>query len=240
MTQASEEIRTRLFALQDREYQAFNAKLLPTLPSEKIIGVRMPLLRKLAAEYRGTETAAAFVAELPHTYCEENHLHGLLICSLRGYDKTVAALEDFLPCVDNWATCDLLSPRAFRSHPDALPGQIRLWLDSGRTYTIRFALGMLMQFYLDDHFAPQWLDWAAAVQSEEYYVNMMVAWYFATALAKQPEATLPVLETNRLSPWVHNKTIQKAIESYRISPEQKAYLRTLRRKTAGTAVPKGR
>ena len=240
MTQASEEIRTRLFALQDREYQAFNAKLLPTLPSEKIIGVRMPLLRKLTAEYRGTETAAAFLSDLPHQYCEENHLHGLLICGLRGYDETVAALEDFLPCVDNWATCDLLSPRAFRSHPDALPGQIRLWLDSGRTYTIRFALGMLMQFYLDDHFAPQWLDWAAAVQSEEYYVNMMVAWYFATALAKQPEATLPVLETNRLSPWVHNKTIQKAIESYRISPEQKAYLRTLRRKTAGTAVPKGR
>ena len=240
MTQASEEIRTRLFALQDREYQAFNAKLLPTLPSEKIIGVRMPLLRKLAAEYRGTETAAAFLSDLPHQYCEENHLHGLLICGLRGYDETVAALEDFLPYVDNWATCDLLSPRAFRSHPDALPGQIRLWLDSGRTYTIRFALGMLMQFYLDDHFAPQWLDWAAAVQSEEYYVNMMAAWYFATALAKQPEATLPVLETNRLSPWVHNKTIQKAIESYRISPEQKAYLRTLRRKTAGTAVPKGR
>lgn len=230
MNQAAEEVRARLFALQDKEYQAFNAKLLPTIPPERIIGVRMPLLRKLAAEYRGTGTAAAFLAELPHTYCEENNLHGLLICTLRDYDETVAALERFLPHVDNWATCDLLSPKAFAKHPDALPGQIRLWLDSGRTYTVRFALGMLMQFYLDEQFTPQWLDWAAGVQSEEYYVNMMIAWYFATALAKQPQATLPVLEQNRLSPWVHNKTIQKAIESDRITPGQKAYLRTLRRK----------
>lgn len=235
MNQAAEEIRARLFALQDTTYQAFNAKLLPTLPPESIIGVRVPLLRKLAAEYRGTETAAAFLSALPHQYCEENHLHGLLICGLRGYEETVAALETFLPYVDNWATCDLMSPRAFRSHPDALPGQLRRWLDSDHPYTVRFALGMLMQLYLDDFFTPQWLDWAAGVTSDEYYVNMMVAWYFATALAKQPEATLPVLEENRLSPWVHNKTIQKAIESYRISPEQKAYLRTLRRKAPGRA-----
>ena len=230
MNPAVEEIQARLFALQDKEYQAFQAKLMPTVPPETVIGVRMPLLRKLAGECRGSDTAGAFLSVLPHTYYEENNLHGLLICTLRDYGETVAALETFLPFVDNWATCDLLSPRAFRSHPDALPGQIRRWLDSGRTYTVRFALGMLLQFYLDDAFVPQWLDWAAEIRSEEYYINMMIAWYFATALAKQPEAALPFLEEGRLPLWVHNKTIQKAIESYRISPEQKAYLRTLRRK----------
>lgn len=232
MNPAVEEIQARLFALQDKQYQIFNAGLLPSIPSETVIGVRMPLLRKLAAEYRGTGTAAAFVSALPHQYYEENNLHGLLICSLRGYDETVAALEAFLPHVDNWGTCDLLNPAAFRRHPDALPGQIRRWLDSPHPYTVRFGLGMLMRFYLDEFFTPEWLDWAAGIRSDEYYVNMMVAWYFATALAKQPEAALPYLEQNRLPLWVHNKTIQKAVESYRIPPEQKTYLRTLRRRAA--------
>ncbi|WP_294497458.1 DNA alkylation repair protein [uncultured Gemmiger sp.] len=230
MNQAAETIRQRLFALQDTAYQAFHAKLMPTVDPSVIIGVRIPLLRKLAKELASTPEAAAFMAELPHRYYEENTLHGLLICRMNDYAMTVQALDRFLPFVDNWATCDCISPQAFRRHPDELPGQLHHWLTAAHPYTVRFGIGMLMQFYLDADFQPIYLDWVAEVHSEEYYVNMMIAWYFATALAKQPQITLPVLQQNRLSTWVHNKTIQKAVESYRIPPEQKAYLRTLRRK----------
>ncbi|HJD21829.1 MAG TPA: DNA alkylation repair protein [Candidatus Gemmiger faecigallinarum] len=230
MNQAVETIRARLQALQDREYRAFHSRLVPTVDPDTIIGVRVPLLRKLARELSATPEAAVFMDDLPHRYYEENTLHGLLISRMNDYAMAVRALEQFLPYVDNWATCDSISPRAFGRHPDELPGQLHSWMASSHPYTVRFGLGMLMQFYLDDQFQPTYLDWAAEVHSEEYYVNMMVAWYFATALAKQPDATLPLLQQNRLSTWVHNKTIQKAVESYRISPEQKAYLRTLRRK----------
>ncbi len=227
-----ENIQDRLFALQDLDYRQFHAKLIPTVDPERIIGVRTPALRRLAKELKGTAEAEAFLHALPHHYYEENNLHGLLLCARSGYEETVAGLEIFLPHVDNWATCDLLSPKAFRTHPPQLPGQIRRWLDSDDTYTIRFGLGMLMSFYLDEYFRPEYLDWAAEVKSQEYYVRMMAAWYFATALAKQYDAALPYLTSRRLEQWTHNKTIQKALESYRITPEQKQVLRALRWKNS--------
>lgn len=224
-----QEIRDRLFALQDPEYRLFQSKLMPTVDPACVIGVRIPDLRKLSRELAGTEQAAAFVRQLPHDYYEENNLHGFLIASLRDYGETVAALEAFLPHVDNWATCDLLHPRAFDKRPEALPDQLFRWLQSDRTYTVRFAMGMLMSLYLDEAFRPEYADWVAGVKSEEYYVNMMAAWYFATALAKRWDDAFPYLTDHRLPVWTHNKAIQKAIESRRISPEQKQILRSLKR-----------
>lgn len=224
-----QEIRDRLFALQDPEYRLFQSKLMPTVDPARVIGVRIPDLRKLSRELAGTEQAAAFVRQLPHDYYEENNLHGFLIASLRDYGETVAALESFLPHVDNWATCDLLHPRAFDKRPEALPDQLFRWLQSDRTYTVRFAMGMLMSLYLDEAFRPEYADWVAGVKSEEYYVNMMAAWYFATALAKRWDDVFPYLTDHRLPVWTHNKAIQKAIESRRISPEQKQILRSLKR-----------
>ncbi len=224
-----QEIRDRLFALQDPEYRLFQSKLMPTVDPARVIGVRIPDLRKLSRELAGTEQAAAFVRQLPHDYYEENNLHGFLIVSLRDYGETVAALEAFLPYVDNWATCDLLHPRAFDKRPEALPDQLFRWLQSDRTYTVRFAMGMLMSLYLDEAFRPEYADWIAGIKSEEYYVNMMAAWYFATALAKRWDDVFPYLTDHRLPVWTHNKAIQKAIESRRISPEQKQILRSLKR-----------
>ncbi len=224
-----QEIRDRLFALQDPEYRLFQSKLMPTVDPACVIGVRIPALRKLSRELAGTEQAAAFVRQLPHDYYEENNLHGFLIASLRDYGETVAALESFLPHVDNWATCDLLHPRAFDKRPEALPDQLFRWLQSDRTYMVRFAMGMLMSLYLDEAFRPEYADWVAGVKSEEYYVNMMAAWYFATALAKRWDDVFPYLTDHRLPVWTHNKAIQKAIESRRISPEQKQILRSLKR-----------
>ena len=224
-----QEIRDRLFALQDPEYRLFQSKLMPTVDPARVIGVRIPDLRKLSRELAGTEQAAAFVRQLPHDYYEENNLHGFLIVSLRDYGETVAALEAFFPYVDNWATCDLLHPRAFDKRPEALPDQLFRWLQSDRTYTVRFAMGMLMSLYLDEAFRPEYADWIAGIKSEEYYVNMMAAWYFATALAKRWDDVFPYLTDHRLPVWTHNKAIQKAIESRRISPEQKQILRSLKR-----------
>ena len=179
------DIHTALFALRDPAYQAFQSKLIPTIDPQTVIGVRMPALRKLAREIAGTPVAEGFLQELPHRYYEENNLHGLLISAIPDYDGAVAALETFLPYVDNWATCDLLSPKAFRKHPPELRKQIRRWVEDAHTYTVRFGLGMLMSFYLDEGFQMEDLDLAAGVRREEYYVKMMAAWYFATALAKQ-------------------------------------------------------
>ena len=229
MMELVQEIRDRLFALQDPEYRLFQSRLMPTVDPARVIGVRTPDLRKLSRELAGTEQAAAFVRQLPHDYYEENNLHGLLIASLRDYGETVAALESFLPHVDNWATCDLLHPRAFDKRPEALPDQLFRWLQSDGTYTVRFAMGMLMSLYLDEAFRPRYADWVAGVKSEEYYVNMMAAWYFATALAKRWDDVFPYLTDHRLPVWTHNKAIQKAIESRRISPEQKQILRSLKR-----------
>ena len=221
-------IQQRLFALQDLPYREFQLPLLPTVPPETVIGVRTPALRALAKTLSDTPEAAAFLISLPHEYFEENNLHGFLICRIRDYAACVAAVDRFLPHVDNWATCDSMSPACFARHPEALEADIRRWIASGKTYTVRFGLRCLMGHFLDGRFRPEFLDLAASVRSEEYYVNMMTAWFFATALAKQYDAAVPYLENRVLDPWVHNKTIQKARESYRIPPEQKEYLKTLK------------
>ncbi len=228
MREIEKTVRERLFALQDPEYQAFQSKLIPTVPRSKVIGVRTPALRKLAKELSREPAAAEFLECLPHEYLEENSLHGFLIGTLQDYGETVRALDAFLPCVDNWATCDLMSPKVFRKHLPELYEQIQLWLRSSHPYTVRFGEEMLMTWFLDEAFRPEVLELAASVRSEEYYVNMMTAWFFATALAKQYDAALPYIEGRRLDGWTHNKAIQKAAESYRVPPEHKAYLKTLK------------
>ena len=225
MSEVEARIRARLFAMQDAKYRDFTAKLTPTVPPERIIGVRTPELRKYAVELSKTEDAAAFMATLPHLYQEENNLHAFLIERIADYDACVAALDAFLPYVDNWATCDSMSPKCLKKQLPRLTGEIRRWMASDRVYTVRFGMGMLMRHFLDDAFDPAYLDWVAALRSEEYYINMMIAWFFATALAKQWDATLPYIMSRRLEPWVHNKAIQKAIESYRIPEDRKIWLR---------------
>lgn len=224
------QILEQLFALQDLEYRDFHARLMPTIAKESIIGIRTPALRKLAKELHGTEEATEFLKSLPHKYYEENNLHAFLIERIKDYDACIYALNEFLPYVDNWATCDSLSPKVLGKHLPELLAQIPVWLASGRVYTVRFGIEQLMTWFLDEQFLPEYLQWVAAAPNQEYYVNMMVAWYFATALAKQYAHTLPYLTEKQLPQWVHNKTIQKAVESYRITAEQKAYLKTLRMK----------
>lgn len=226
-------VQERLFAMQDPQYQAFQRRLMPTVDPETVIGIRTPELRKFARAFAKTPEAAEFLKRLPHNYYEENNLHGFLIEAMKDYGQAVAALDAFLPYVDNWATCDLMRPKVFQKHLPELLADIRRWMASDQTYTIRFGIEMLMTFYLDGQFRPEYLDWVAAVESREYYVNMMIAWYFATALAKRYGDTLPYIENRRLDPWTHNKAIQKALESYRITDEQKAYLRTLKVKVPG-------
>lgn len=225
----SQNLQERLLALQDKEYADFHSRLIPGIPRETIIGVRVPKARGLAAEYKNSAEGAAFLRELPHRYYDENMLHGLLLSSMKDYEACLEAVEEFLPYVDNWAVCDCMSPKVFKMHRDSLLVRIREWVLSEKVYTCRFGIGMLMTHYLDEDFRPEYLEIPAAVRSAEYYVNMMIAWFFATALAKQWEAALPYLEQNRLNLWVHNKTIQKARESSRITQEQKQYLHTLRR-----------
>ena len=224
----SEAVFQRLSELSDPTYRDFHAGLIPNISPETILGVRVPALRKLARELRGSTEAQEFMAALPHEYYDENCLHGLLINDIKDFGATVSALDAFLPYVDNWAVCDLISPRSFKSRPPELAAHVRRWLESSHSYTVRFGIGVLMSFYLDEGFEPAQLEAVAERCCEEYYVNMMVAWYFATALAKQPEAALPYIENRRLSRWTHNKAIQKSIESRRIPDETKAYLKTLR------------
>ena len=202
---------------------------MPTVDKEKIIGIRTPMLRAFAKEFGKTAEAKEFLKELPHQYYEENNLHGLLLEQIKDYPTLIEELNRFLPFIDNWATCDLLAVRTVKKHLDIFTEEIDCWLSSEHTYTIRFGIGMLMRYYLEEYFSLEYPERVVRIRSEEYYVNMMRAWYFATALAKQYEAVLPFLEEKRLDLWTHNKTIQKAIESYRITPEQKAYLRTLKR-----------
>lgn len=223
-------VRAELFALQDAPYQAFTARLIPNIDPARIIGVRAPALRQLAKKFAGEPDAMDYTALLPHRYLEEDHLHASLIGNIRDYGALIAALDGFLPYVDNWAVCDSMRPKLFKKHPEPLPDDIRRWMGSDHPYTVRFGIGLLLSHYLDGHFRPEYAEWVAAVRSEEYYLNMMVAWYFATALAKQYDAVIPYLEEDRLPRWTHNKTIQKAVESYRISDEQKEFLHTLRRK----------
>lgn len=223
----TEELRERLFSLQDGKFRDFQCKLIPNIPPESIIGVRTPELKKLAKEISGGNTED-FLAQLPHRYFEENQLHAFLISGMKDFDECIRRLEEFLPYVDNWATCDQMSVKAFKKHTGELIEHIRRWISSGRTYTVRFGIGCLMSFYLDGEFREEYLEMAAGVRSEEYYVNMMTAWYFATALAKQYDSALPYIENRRLDEWTHRKAIQKAIESYRVTDAQKEYLRTLK------------
>ena len=221
-------LRERLEPLRDAKNAAFLSRLLPGVAPETILGVRTPQLRALAGDLNGTPEAEAFLRELPHALFEENQLHAFLLEKRRDFQQCLDEVERFLPHVDNWATCDQLRPRIFARHKAELLPQVLRWLDSDRPYTVRFGLEMLMTHYLDEAFEPRFLDRAAAICSDEYYVNMMIAWYFATALAKQYDAALPVLEERRLDAWTHNKTIRKAQESLRVSAEQKAYLKTLK------------
>jgi 3-methyladenine DNA glycosylase AlkD len=228
MSSIEEEVQHRLFELQDLKYKEFQCKLMPTVNDDTVIGVRTPELRKLAKEISKSLKTADFLAILPHTYYEENNLHGFLIETIKDYDAAIAAIEAFLPYIDNWATCDLMSPKVFKKHLPELYEKIKVWLKSDRLYTVRFAIEMLMSFYLSDNFRPEMLSLVADICSDEYYVKMMIAWYFATALAKKYDDTLPYIKQHRLEKWTHNKAIQKAVESYRISDEVKVYLRTLK------------
>ena len=221
-------ITQRLFSLADEGYRQFQTPLLPSVAPECIIGVRTPVLRKLAKELAGTAEAEAFLRDLPHAYYEENNLHAFLMEQIRDYDACVAAIDTFVPYVDNWSTCDGWSPKVLKRHPEELLVKIRQWMASDLPYTVRFGIGMLQRYFLDERFDPTYLEWVAVIDREEYYVRMMVAWYFATALAKQYEATLPYIEQGRLPLWTHNKAIQKAMESYRVCAEHKSYLKTLK------------
>ena len=224
----AEAIREQMFSLQDLKYREMQTGIIPTVKPESIIGVRTPELRQMAKELAVREETGAFLIDLPHRYFDENQLHAFILSGMKDYAACLEALERFLPYVDNWATCDQMSPKVFRKHRTELLGSIRKWIASDQAYTIRFGIGMLMEHYLDGDFDPAYPEMAAGVRSGEYYVNMMTAWYFATALAKQYDAVIPYIENRRLDPWTHNKAIQKAIESYRITPEQKEYLKTLK------------
>lgn len=227
-TKAIIRLQMQLFTMQDMEYRDFHSKLMPTIPKECVIGIRMPDLRKFAREYAQNPDSALFLQVLPHRYYEENNLHMLLLCGMKDYGTCIEAMEAFLPYVDNWATCDIAAPKCFGKNKPDLLRHVRRWLNSSHPYTQRYAMGILMSLFLDEDFSPEFPDRIASLRSEEYYVNMMIAWYFATALAKQWETILPFLTEHRLSDWCHNKTIQKAIESYRITSEQKELLRSLK------------
>lgn len=221
-------LQKQLFELQDLKYRDFHSKLMPETDKETVIGIRTPVLRKFAKEFAGTSEAEAFLRQLPHRYYEENNLHMMLITGKKDYEKCMEEIQRFLPCIDNWATCDYPAPKCFARHKDQVLEEAKRWISSGETYVIRYGIGMLMRLFLDEDFSSEYLEMAAAVQSQEYYVNMMIAWYFATALAKQWDATVPYIEHHKLPDWVHRKTIQKAVESYRITPEQKEYLKGFR------------
>ena len=224
----TDEIKNELFRLQDVAYRDFQAKLIPTVPADTIIGVRTPELRRFAKQMVKREDIEVFLKLLPHTYFDENQLHCFIVSEIKDFSSCMTEVKRFLPFVDNWATCDQMSPKVFKKHRQELLPHISQWIASDQTYTVRFAVGMLMEHYLDEDFDIAYLDMASKIRSEEYYINMMTAWYFATALAKQYEAAVPFIEEKRLDEWTHNKAIQKSIESSRIAPEQKAYLRSLK------------
>lgn len=223
-----EDIYRELTALADEKYKQMQIKIIPTLDPDAIIGVRTPELRKLAGRISKREDMDDFLDDLPHAHFDEDQLHAFVISGMKDYEKCLARLEEFLPYVNNWATCDQMSPKVFKKHKEDLLTHIEEWIASDDTYTIRFGIGMLMEHFLDDDFDIRYPEMVASIRSEEYYVNMMIAWYFATALAKQYDKVLPFIEKRKLDSWTHNKAIQKSVESYRITPEQKSYLKTLK------------
>ena len=222
------EIRKELFVLQDTKYRDFQVKLIPTVDPDTVIGVRTPELRKYAKQLIKSEDIEEFLTHLPHQYFDENQLHAFILSEMKDYSECVDKVDRFLPFVDNWATCDQMSPKVFKKHRQKLLKEIKRWIRSEETYTIRFGIGMLMEHFLDEDFDPAYPEMVAKIRSDEYYVNMMVAWYFATALAKQYKTVISYIEDQRLDVWTHNKAIQKSVESNRITPEQKMYLKSLK------------
>ena len=225
------ELQKQLFELQDIKYRDFHSKLMPETAKEKIIGIRTPVLRNFAKVFAGTPESEDFLQQLPHQFYEENNLHMMLITGIKDYPKCMEEVQRFLPYIDNWATCDQLSCRGLAANPDAALVKVRQWLESDHEYTVRFAIGVLLQLFLDERFRPEFFEWVVAVSRPEYYVNMVRAWYFAEALAKQPAAAERVIASGALDEWTHNKAIQKAIESRRIPFEQKGRLRALKRRS---------
>ena len=221
-------IQEELFKLQDKGYRDMQIKIIPTVNPDTIIGVRTPELRNLAKRLFKENNYIEFINDLPHKYFDENQLHAFIISIIKDYDECLNYFNKFLPYIDNWATCDQQSPKVFLKHPNELLEEIKKWIKSKEAYTIRFGVSMLMRNYLDKNFKPEYLEMVSKIKSNEYYVNMMIAWFFATALAKQYESTIPFIENKQLDIWVHNKTIQKAIESYRITQDHKDYLRSLK------------
>ena len=226
-----EDIRNELFNMQDVKYRDFQAKLIPTVEPETVIGVRTPQLRKYAGQVLKRDDIQDFLDDIPHKYFDENQLHAFILSGMKDYGRCIAEVDRFLPFVDNWATCDQMSPKVFKKHRPELLLKAEEWIASGETYKIRFGVGMLMEHFLDDDYDPKYPELVSKIRSEEYYVNMMTAWYFATALAKQYESVLPFIEDKKLDIWTHNKAIQKAVESYRITDDQKNYLKSLKIKT---------
>ena len=223
-----DEIRNELFKMQDIAYRDFNSKLIPTVDKESMIGVRTPELRKYAKQLAKREDIEEFLHSLPHKYFDENQLHAFIVSEIKDFKSCVDKVNEFLPYIDNWATCDQLSPKVFKKYHKELITYIKEWLESDKVYTVRFGIGMLMEHFLDEDFDISYLETVSNIRSDEYYVNMMIAWYFATALAKRYESVLPFIENRRLEIWTHNKAIQKAVESYRISTDRKTYLKELR------------
>lgn len=221
-------LREELLELKNESNADFQAKLMPGIARETVLGIKIPILRTVEKKYRNTVESEKFIKELPHKYFDENLLHGIFISNLNDYDRVIEELEQFFPYIDNWAVCDTIRPKAFKKHKAELLTKIREWISSEKTYTIRFGIEMLMTYYLDESFEDEYLELVAGVRSEEYYVNMMIAWYFATALAKQWDATFPYIESKKLPLWVHNKSIQKARESFRITEDQKIILKSLK------------
>ena len=226
----TDDIRKELKKLQDKGYREMQVTIIPTIDADSIIGVRTPALRQLAKEFSKREDISEFLSELPHKFFEENQLHAFILSGMKDEQSCIRLVDEFLPYVDNWATCDQMSPKVFKKHKQLLLEYVDKWIKSDHTYVKRFAIGMLLEHFLDEDFKTSYLTKVSKVRSEEYYVNMMTAWFFATALAKQYEDTLPFIEKQKLDKWTHNKSIQKAVESYRITPEQKEYLKTLKRK----------
>ncbi len=222
-------IEKELFKLKDLKYKEFHARLMPTINSDLIIGVRIPALRKFAKDFSKTEESNVFLNSLPHKYYEENNLHAFLIEEIKDFDVALKETEKFLPYIDNWATCDSFFPKVFKNHKEEMAKKAYEWIDSGKTYTVRYGIGILMRLFLDEDFNVLYLKKVAEIKSEEYYIKMMIAWYFATALAKQYDYAHKYLLNNKLDLWTHNKTIQKAVESFRIPKETKEYLKTLKR-----------
>ena len=226
-----EEIKDYLLKNQDLQYKQFHSSLMPTINSEVVIGIKVPILRNYTKELLKKYDIQSFVPffkDLPHQYYEENNIHAFLIEKINNYDECLFQLEQFLPYIDNWATCDMLNPKVFSKNKDKLLKKINEWIKSSHTYTIRFGIGMLMRYFLDKDFNSSYLELVYSIKSEEYYVNMMKAWFFATALTKQYDATLPIIQNKKLDIWTHNKAIQKAIESFRVPAEHKQYLKTLK------------